>query len=521
MTSSSGSIRKERVAIIFNGDDSDKNSLLSKSFLDEQLQAIKLYREAKFDRVIVLTSEKGPNGSATAQNFRNVVENLKGVSEIHMQFMAHGSLIPMSNPTPANMRFPSIPLSLQESKLYSASKSKTGVYQRAQFLFGTTAVAADPKERPHVGLGDIDQALDRLKRQNPDLKAVIYSGACYSGSVARYFANTPGVQTFSSSQANLTTWAILQQESDMRYYKAFDSFFQKHLLAGQTYLNAYGQSMDDYLSIAKQSGTDANPSEAQHSLPRSGLYEFMLNWCIEKNNPSPGSNECRNKRWLTPIKKDFERYDKYLLSHPEQITCNQSATAILKINEKKKAILKNAIVFVEEKLNTSQLNFDQLLARTEQLRKDKVLSAAAAGFLQKNRAQRLANELNLWSSAGWSASTDQRDKYIKDCWGDPKKGVDAELNKIYCLEEKSKENPVLALELASDVNFGKACPVYKMLVESVRDDKACYEKFSKFADCQDWSRLKELYDMGQGRLVYKGTPHNGENDNLKNGEATK
>lgn len=581
--------RTPKVAVIFNGDDSDPESRLAKAFSNTQDRASKLYKQAGFDKVIILSANSDQSKQATADALVKELKKLKGVTDLHIQFIGHGNSYPLPKTFQENVmgggmltgqpsdeqqeqlkkdkiayerRFMPVPINQKESQIFSEVTKRPDVYDQSIFSFATVQ-KTNQKQSPNVGLGDLNEAIDYLKSKNPTIKVTLYTGACYSGNVARFFANKSGVQTFTSSQVALYSWNLAVGEKKDSSYSSYDGFFQKYLLDGNTYLEAHDKAMADFFEMAKD-GTSVynrNLSElTSTAVPRSGLYEFVLNWCLSNPNPLAPKTSCRNQEWTTPLDQDFKKIDEYYAAHHDMIQCNQHAEKIAKIEAIKKDMLAKAIEFTENKIpknpdfekifkmrvenleNALKKNPDDPLAKysLESIKKNLALLPQKKQEFFQDTLKQLKNEIYNTKQQCLLDQKVNSGFYYPDC--SPKEvsrklleilkflGVydpansNPELNKAYescidiknekdnsqaaleqinCLRNQSKANPILAYNFSRFVEFGSACRSYKLVLDSVQDDKDCKQKFEKFADCRDWDRLKELYEMGSQRLIKK------------------
>lgn len=592
-------VKLQRVAILFNGDDPDPESPLGRTFHKNELEGVRLYKAAGFDRIVVLSRRGDETMKATAQNLTREISSLKGTGELHVHFISHGSGQPIPSPAegedmgmmevPAEVdsaqgdaaerdrdfveysrRYTEIPLTQRESRLYSEFQSLKGNYKRSVFsIVSSEEGGADPIYSNNVGIGDLKEALDTAQKSNPDMTTALYTGACYSGSLARAFAEVPKTHTYVASQAVLYAWGIspefeTNQDVSSDTLISYDELLQNHLRKGESFLSAHAMALREYLKIVNsKSGKRIRlNSQLSATIPRSGPQEYLINWCLKNQShlPAADNGRCQDKRAVEHIATVNGIVEEYNRANPELVLCNQNAATLDEIKQARSAILERAYLFTKERLdkpvpwpeayerylgmlNDAAETFGEEEEKTKGFSNVKTDLKKAQAWTASEREKKMA-EIHKGALQNWQQDYDacvlgQLRGYLNDCnpynivarlesaqtiWTkDPgrhsaehedklrekclrgAKRKDTDLVKIRCLAEASVEYPLEALSATRSLTYGKSCPLYKLAAEGVEEDKACFKKYLLSADCKDWARMSELMDLGSRSLVSKVT----------------
>jgi hypothetical protein len=613
-SANSETTKKQKVMILFNGGDSTAGSPLDLSFASIEKSAVALYKKAGFDKVIVLSSPLPNDAKPTANNLLGEIRKLENVSDLHIGFISHGigsaeasnmklgGSYGMEGPAADNTaeykaflakikadheekerRFTTVPLTPREGKLYSAYSSVKLPYDRTRFSIASIETPDSSPGLNDVGMGELSEAILAAQKRNPDLQTTLYTGACFSGGMARSFADIPNVQTFVASQAVVYGWGIIdpeKKESDKKappILSGFEDFFQDSMMAGNSYIDAHDQATKKYLGIVSAQAAKNKKLTALISatVPRNGLQEHIINWCIKNKEIKAAvtnSNNCRQPEIIQRIRATNEITINYYKENPQIKSCHENAAYIAEIKEKKILIMAKAFKYVEEKVK-SNANHDavfqkiiedskvfyksmvdqgetfdnswlkelerktpaqraahmrkQFVSTLEKLKadfngcvKNQNSSYQSSCEVSKIASSTLIPFLSTWDSSAVSSKIEHHtEKLHKICA--IKNVLDKEntLQQLDCLSKHSSLYPMEAFILSGrTAKFGSGCPVYLAAAESVQDDIQCLQNYEKFADCKSWSRLTELHTMGSRKLISKNENPQRES---KNGEVVK
>lgn len=588
--------KQKKVVIIFNGGDSTEGSPLDRSFANIEKGAEAIYKKAGFDDVIVLSPKLSKSRQPTAINVTKLIQDLKDTSELHLEFISHGNIEAsstkvkpggsfgmMGSPADAEemkrmmdesaraqaeyeRRYSPIPLTPKEGKLYAELNYQKSKYDQGRFSIASIVKEDSSSVRNDVGMGELKEAISQAQTKNPSLQTTIYTGACFSGGMARSFAEFPGVQTFVSSQAVVYGWGIsdpsLKKSSDSEtaVLTGFEEFFQNQLHAGRSYLDAHDEATKKYLEIvlSKAEAQTSLTSQISATVPRNGLQEHIINWCIKNSGMPksiPDNNQCRQPDAVARLKRTNQISTDFYENNTQLKLCNQNAGLIAKIQDKRKSLMKKAFEFTQARLANPpnyQTVFNRiikesseyikelkdegsknppdtvtpLLKMSEQERRNHVemlhsfnkekleanynscVNGKNSGYRSSCETRKIVSEsllpiLNYWGAENLLDKIDEQESGIRDrCKTKGNIDKDNILSMLECLEKHADESPIAALQLSARVaRYGSSCPLYFAAQDALKDDTSCIQSYEKFADCESWSRLKELYEMGSRKLA--------------------
>lgn len=249
-----------RVAVIFNGGD---GGALREVVAQRERAAAEFYRARGYE-VVVLSAE---NRGATPDKLKQTLAGLRGVSDLQLDFIAHGSVVPPGPPRGLDpARFPVTTLSEPQ---YASRFPFDAAERRNQFELPVEG------QREAVGLADIRGPLEEFQRANPSSVTTLLAGNCFSGHLAQELSDLPRFRAFVSTAAQ-TVAPVCKSSSGEDQDQMM--WMKEGLIAGSSYREAQLHAQKRQLERCPEE-ENLPFSVRQFLLPRNSMQGFIQKWC--------------------------------------------------------------------------------------------------------------------------------------------------------------------------------------------------------------------------------------------------
>lgn len=256
---------------------------------------------------------------ATAKDIIKTISELKDVEHLEISFLTHGVVrnpdVPFEEGKPLSSieKKERMPLShlRPDEVLTQYTSEKAKIDKAVRFSFAMLKPEEINANKDFLGLGELHDALAKLKAENPKLKTNLTILSCYGGNAIRALKDIPDLQVFTSSsggqvaimygQPNLANLKKARS-TEMDAKTSFDCklslctnvedgvnypiLLQTELSTGKNYLDSHlvakTKSLAEKLDVTDLFGKrqDTNKKRGLFSIPQSSLETAFADACL-------------------------------------------------------------------------------------------------------------------------------------------------------------------------------------------------------------------------------------------------